>query len=392
MSRLNIEYTVLSKRRLLKLVDNHFVRGWNDPRMPTISGLRRRGYTRDILNSFCNDVGATRSSNVVEMEKLYQTARLKLSATSRRAMGALEPVLVEITNFDTEATTTTFEVPNSPTDPTLGSHTVTLTPTLYIDSTDFRLNDDPTYYGLAPNKAVGLKFQGGNLVCDEVIKGEGDKLISLKCHLDNSEERPKPKSYITWVPSNGISAEIRVYNHLFSVAEPTDRWEEELNPESETVYPNAILDPSVKELVDAKYVDEWTSNNALQLERIGYFVVDMDTTYDPSTQTGTVVLNRTVNLKADAVKVKRSEKEVQALEARKLKTQQDNAAKEARMQIAPEQLFQQAEEYKSMYSKFDETTGIPTHLADGTELTKSAMKKLAKEKAKHEKALAKYKK
>jgi glutaminyl-tRNA synthetase len=254
------------------------------------------------------------------------------------------------------------------------------------------LNDDPTYYGLAPNKAVGLKFQGGNLVCDEVIKGEGGKVISLKCHLDNSEERPKPKSYITWVPSNGISAEIRVYNHLFSVAEPTDRWEEELNPDSEILYPNAILDPSVMELVDAKQVGEWTSNNALQLERIGYFVVDMDTTFDPSTQTGKVVLNRTVNLKADAVKVKRSDKEVQALEARKLKTQQDNAAKEARMQIAPEQLFQQAEEYKGLYSKYDATTGIPTHLADGTELTKSAMKKLAKEKAKHEKALAKYKK
>lgn len=398
MSRLNLEYTVLSKRRLLKLVTAGHVRGWDDPRMPTISGLRRRGYTPAILNSFCDDVGATRAQNVVEMEKLDQTARLNLAESSRRAMAALDPIEVVVTNFEEEASKAgqggmTFEVQNSPTDPKLGSHTVTLTSTLYLDSKDFRLVDHPNYFGLAPDKAVGLKYHGGNLICDEVVKDEeSGKVTELRCRLDTSEGRKKPKSFITWVPSDGIPCEVRVYDHLFTVSVPTELWEEELNPKSEAVHSRAVVDPSVGDVVDAKDVDKWSSNVALQFERIGYFVVDDDTTYDSRSNSGKLVFNRTVSLKADSGIKEISEAEALAAAARKEASKKALEAKEARMKLEPVDLFREAAEYEGMYSKFDEKTGVPTHLADGTELTKSAMKKLQKEQAKHSKALTKWKK
>lgn len=394
MSRLNMEYTVLSKRRLIKLVNNNCVRGWDDPRMPTVSGLRRRGYSKDILNSFCNDVGATRAANVVEMEKLFQTARLNLSETSRRAMAALDPIKVVITNYDEKVASLkdgesmTFEIQNSPTDASLGNHTVTLTDTIYIDSSDFRLKDSPSYYGLAPNKAVGLKYYGGNLICDEVVQENG-KVVELKCHLESRDEAKKPKSYITWVPKDGISCEVRIYSHLFLIAEPTDRWEEELNPKSEIVYSKAIVDPSVRELVDAKDVDKWKSNMALQFERFGYFVVDTDTQYDSVKNEGALVFNRTVTLKEEREKKELSGKEEAENLRRRAKQQADKEAKELKMKIESVDLFKVAPEYEGKYSQYDDK-GIPTHLADGTELAKSAKKKLAKEQVKHVKALNAY--
>ena len=387
MSRLNLEFTVLSKRRLIKLVDTHRVRGWDDCRMPTVSGLRRRGYTKDIINQFCNDVGATRAANVVEMNKLAQTARLILANTTCRVMACLEPIKVVITNFADEAgmaETMTFTVANSPTNESLGSHTITLTEVIYIDSSDFRMVDSVEYYGLAPSKAVGIKYQGGNLVCNEVVK-DGDKIKELKCTLDNSADRPKPKTFISWVPSDSLSAEIRVYNNLFTVAEPTDLWEDELNPESEIVYPNGLVDPSVKAFVDGKKADKWHSNAALQFERMGYFVVDYETTYDPETGKGKLVFNRTVSLKEELAKKKMSAaEEAKALE-RAEKTKRDMEAKKTRMYIEPKDFFKMAEEFQGKYSKFNEETGVPTHDAEGTELTKSAIKKLQKELVKHEK-------
>lgn len=284
----------------------------------------------------------------------------------------------------------TYEVDNSPTDPSMGSHTVAMTKILYIDSSDFRMKDHSTYYGLAPNKAVGLKYFGGNLVCDEVVsKNAEGKATELKCHLDSSEDRKKPKSWITWVPENGIRCEVRVYGHLFTCPEPTDRWEEELNDKSEIVQANAIIDPSVSEFVDKKHVDKWTSNPALQFERIGYFVVDVDTNYDSKTNEGALVFNRTVSLKEETFKKELTEEEMAAIDAKKAKQQAEKKAKEERMQIALEDLFKLAPEYKGVYSKYNDD-GVPTHLADGKEVTKSAMKKLAKEQKKHQKALASY--
>jgi glutaminyl-tRNA synthetase len=225
MSRLNLQYTVLSKRRLLKLVNTRKVRGWNDPRMPTISGLRRRGYTAEIINSFCNDVGATRAINVVEMEKLSQTARQILAPKTRRAMVALDPIPVDIINFD-EAIQMEFEndekeddeglavmeyrVQNLPTDESLGYHTVKLTKTIYIDSSDFRLVDHADYYGLSQTQTVGLKYYGGTLTCEEVVyhDREQTKIKLLRCTVDKKTGRKKPKSFITWIPDDGLKCEV----------------------------------------------------------------------------------------------------------------------------------------------------------------------------------------
>lgn len=394
MSRLNLQYTVLSKRRLIKLVDAKYVRGWDDPRMPTVSGLRRRGYTKDILNSFCNDVGATRAMNVVEMSKLQHTARTQLAATSRRVMAALDPIKVTITNFAEEkakAETLTFDVQNSPTDPSMGSHTVTLTEVIYIDSSDFRLEDSPQYYGLAPNKpmGVGVKYHGGSLVCEEVIM-DGDKVKELKCLLNTSEDRVKPKTHISWVPSDSLKCEVRVYDNLFTVPEPTDLWEDELNPQSEVVYENALVDPSIREVVDGKKVDKWQSNVALQFERIGYFVLDYETTFDPATSEGKIVFNRTVTLKEEVFKKKLSASEEAQIEARRIQAKKDKEAKEARMQIDPKDLFKIADEYKGKFSKYNDT-GLPTHDAEGEEITKSMAKKLEKERQKHIKQVMKWK-
>lgn len=225
MSRLNLQYTVLSKRRLLKLVNQKFVRGWSDPRMPTISGLRRRGYTAEIINSFCNDIGATRAINVVEIEKLNQTARLILAPKCRRAMAAIDPIAVEITNFD-DAIQMEFEndekeederlavmeyrVQNSPTDESLGYHTVKLTKKIYIDSSDFRLEDHADYYGLTRNQSVGLKYYGGNLTCEEVIFDDqaAGKIKLLRCVVNKKSDRKKPKTFITWAPEDGLKCEV----------------------------------------------------------------------------------------------------------------------------------------------------------------------------------------
>jgi len=390
MSRLNLAYTVLSKRRLLKLVNSGYVRGWNDPRMPTISGLRRRGYTAEILNSFCNDIGATRAMNVVEIEKLHQTARLVLSPKSQRCMAALDPVLVEIINWDDVVAARynhTYEVQNSPTDASYGSHEVTFTKKIYIDKSDFRMVDSSQYYGLAPKKEVGLKYHGGNLFCEEVVMN-GKQISSLKCKVNISEDRKKPKSYITWVPENGIKCEARVYGNLFTVPEPTDLWEEELNPKSEVLHLNAIVDPSVASLCDKKHVDEWTSNNAVQFERNGYFVVDLDTTFDSTTGEGKLVFNRTVSLKEEVFKKEITDEEAAQIEARREKDRQAKKAKEERLKIDPKDFFRLVPEHDGKYSSYNEK-GIPTHTADGKELTKSAMKKLEKEQLKHIKQIKK---
>ncbi len=158
------------------------------------------------------------------------------------------------------------------------------------------------------------------------------------------------------------------------------------------MYSKAIVDPSVREVVDAKFVNKWTSNVALQFERLGYFVVDDDTTYDSKNNSGNLVFNRTVSLKEEVFKKKLTPEEEAAIEKNRAEKQQALEAKKKRMQIDPDNLFREADEYKGMYSKFDEKTGIPTHLADGTEVSKSAMKKLDKEKKKHMKALAAWQK
>ena len=172
------------------------------------------------------------------------------------------------------------------------------------------------------------------------------------------------------------------------MAEPTEAWEEELNAESEKLYPNAIVDPSIAEFCDSKDVSQWKSNASFQLERFGYFVVDIDTSFSFETCRGKIVLNRTVSLKEEEFKKTVSADEQAALNARRAEQRRQMEAKEARMKINPKDLFREAPEYKGKYSQYD-SDGVPTHDASGVELTKSAIKTLKKEQAKHSKVWGK---
>jgi glutaminyl-tRNA synthetase len=287
MSRLNVSYTVLSKRKLLKLVMNGFMRGWDDPRMPTIKGLRRRGYTPAIINAFCKDIGATRNANVVQYERLNAHARNGLHETSPRVMAVLQPLKLVISGRDLAGDAANITVPDFPFDPTRGSHVLRIENEVYIDRSDFRLEDSEDYFGLAPGKVVGLKY-AFRVRCESVETNGSGAPVLLRCVAlpDSDLAEDKPKGSIQWVPaSTAVPIEVRIYNPLFTVEEPTDEgWEAELNPESEVVMSGALADPSIR---NWKPVPE----KHFQFERIGFFVIDRDTTADR------LVANMTVNLK-----------------------------------------------------------------------------------------------
>jgi len=360
MSRLNVSYTVLSKRKLLKLVMNGFMRGWDDPRMPTIKGLRRRGYTPAILNAFCKDIGATRNANVVQYERLNAFARNGLHESSPRVMAVLQPIKMEISGRDLSGSEADISIPHYPFDPSRGSHTVRIENVVYIDKQDFRAEDSDDYFGLAPGKIVGLKY-AFRVRCESFETDAAGEVVLLRVVALPDSELPedKPKGSIQWVPaSTAVPVEARIYNPLFTVEEPTDLgWEAELNAESEIVNTQALVDPSLL---------TWNpkAEDHFQFERLGFFVVDRDSTDKK------LVLNMTVNLKdskpKEAGMPNRSRKEEQAKAL---------ADKLARMSIAPEEMFKSQTD---LYSAFD-AEGIPTHDAAGEKISKSGYKKLRKD-------------
>lgn len=295
MSRLNISYTVLSKRKLLKLVMNGYMRGWDDPRMPTIKGLRRRGYSKDILNNFCNEIGVTRNSNTVQYERLAAVARSTLNDVAPRVMGILSPVTVHLSGAVEEGRDVT--IANFPFDSNRGSHTLKVEKTIYIDRSDFRLEDSSDYYGLVPDskKMVLLKYVGYRVVCTSYEVNEKNEVTVLHCSVVPESERvgEKPKATIQWIPSSAaVPVEARLYNPLFIIEEPNDdTWEAELNPESEIVMSKALVDSSL--------LDYLRPEQHVQFERIGYFVLDnKDTVIDATDKSKSkIVLNLTVGLK-----------------------------------------------------------------------------------------------
>jgi glutaminyl-tRNA synthetase len=297
MSRLNISYTVLSKRKLLKLVMNGYMRGWDDPRMPTIKGLRRRGYSKDILNTFCNEIGVTRNANIVQYERLAATARTLLNDSSPRVMGILNPIRVELEGNDIEEGKE-IVIPNYPFDVTRGNHSMKMEKTLYIDRSDFRISDDSNYFGLAGDgkKMILLKYIGKRIICNRYETNEKGEVTVLKCSIVPEEERKdeKVKGTLTWIPASfAIPVEVRLYNPLFMREEPNDEtWEEELNPESEVVLKNALVDSSF-----LHYLGE--PDKHVQFERIGYFVIDKDSVIHKGedAKKSKIVLNLTVGLK-----------------------------------------------------------------------------------------------
>lgn len=392
MSRLNISYTVLSKRKLLKLVLSGYMRGWDDPRMPTIKGLRRRGYSAKIMNAFCNEIGVTRNFNTVQYERLAAVARSVLHDTAPRVMGVLSPVVLQLTNWTEVTGLSTAEskvlsVPNFPFDVSRGSHDVPFSASVYIDRSDIRLVDSDDFYGFAPNKTVALKYTGYRVHVDRIeTAADGVTVEAVVATLLREDDHPewKAKTTVQWVSAtSAVNVEVRMYSHLFLLEEPNDAtWEQELNPQSEVVMASAKVDPSIWSTLypadeSAEDAQDKGKLRHVQFERIGFFVVDKDT--DVSSKS--LVLNLTVNLKdskptdaaatggataAGAGDANKSRKEEQARQL---------AEKKARMNIPAEEFFRRQTD---LYSAWD-PEGVPTHDAAGEKLSKSAYKKLKKD-------------
>ncbi len=383
MSRLNIEYVVLSKRRLIKLVDMKYVRGWDDPRMPTIKGLRRRGYTAAALNRFCCDIGVTRNQNFIEYSRMEEIIRQELDPIARRAMAVLRPLKVTLTRVDNGSKggdgataaeaweTLKLEVPDFPQkSDSSATHSVTFTETIYIDASDFQEQDDPNYFGLAPNKWVGLKYADGCMRCDGVVKDATTGAVTeLKCflaHLPPSNKRPK--GTLQWVPANGVAFEARLYNHIFKEQQVGKDWEEQLNPESEVVIQGAMVDPSIL-TTSGKFPPKETH---FQFERLGVFVVDKDS----DSAAGQLVINRTVAIKQAKSKPQDAKTAAQ-LEAENKRKESQKAAlaeKAAKANLNPQQMYKVPPEVEK-YSAWDDD-GIPTKDAAGQPIPKNQIKKL----------------
>jgi len=287
-ARLNLSYTVMSKRKLLELVQNGIVDGWDDPRMPTISGLRRRGYTPEAIWKFTEMIGVAKRDALTDVALLEYAIREDLNKTAQRAMAVLKPIKVIITNYDGEEE---VEAINNPENPDAGTRKVPFSNEIYIEETDFMENPPKGYHRLVPGGEVRLRY-AYIIKCEEVVKNENGEIIELRCTYDPATKSgsgtsdKKVKGVIHWVSAKHcFEAEVRLYDRLFKVENPgeLDNWLETINPNSLEIIPNAKLEPYLK---SAKPLDNF------QFERLGYFCVDSK--YSTSEK---LVFNRTVTLK-----------------------------------------------------------------------------------------------
>jgi glutaminyl-tRNA synthetase len=298
--RLNITYTLLSKRKLLQLVSEKRVSAWDDPRMPTLSGLRRRGFTPEAIRAFAAAAGVSRTNGVVDIEMLEHFQRDDLNRRANRAMAVLHPLKLVIDNYP-EGQHEFVEVANNPEDPSAGTRQVPFSREVYIDHDDFREIPPPKYYRLSPGKEVRLR-NAYFITAQHVVKDEAGNVVEVHCTYDpasrggNSPDGRKVKSTMHWVSAaHAISAEIRLYGKLFLKPDPTDVEEgqdvlDNLNPNSLEVLTGAKLEPS---LATAKPGDRF------QFERVGYFCLDPDST------PGNLVFNRTLPLKDSWAKIEK---------------------------------------------------------------------------------------
>jgi glutaminyl-tRNA synthetase len=298
--RLNLTYTMLSKRKLLQLVRENRVSGWDDPRMPTISGIRRRGFTPEAIRTFCAAIGASRTNGSTDIEMLEHFQRDDLNHRAARAMAVLRPLKVVIDNYP-EGPGELVEVANNPEDPSAGTRQVPFSREIYIEQDDFREVPPPKYYRLSPGKEVRLR-NAYFITATSVQKSADGSLVEVHCTYDpasrggNSPDGRKVKSTMHWVSAaHAIEAEIRIYDKLFSKPDPFDFPEggdlfDNLNPNSLEIVTGAKLEPS---LTEAKIGDRY------QFERVGYFCVDPDSGPEK------VVFNRTLPLKDSWAKIEK---------------------------------------------------------------------------------------
>lgn len=295
-ARLNLTYTVMSKRKLLRLVKEGFVNGWDDPRMPTISGIRRRGYTPAAVRSFCKTIGLTKYPSLTELNLLEHSVREDLNKHAQRVYAVLRPIKVVITNYP-EGQVEHVELVNNPENEADGTRKVPLSRELYIDADDFMENPIPGFHRLVPGGEVRLKY-AFCIICQEVIKDETGNIVELRCTYDDATRhgvkpvgRPKVKGTIHWVSAaQALDVEVRLYDKLFTVEQPDGEegdFTQFLNPQSLEVV-TAKIEPSVAEAKPGAHY---------QFERVGYFYSD-----PKDTQPGKPVFNRTVALKDGFVK------------------------------------------------------------------------------------------
>ncbi len=302
--RLNITYTLLSKRKLLALVQNKLVRGWDDPRMPTISGLRRRGYTPEAIRNFCKRVGVSKTNGTTELGLLEYYLREDLNKRAPRVMAVLRPLRLVIDNYP-EGQVEQMEAVNNPEDESAGSRTVPFSRVLFIEQDDFREDPPKQYFRLAPGREVRLRY-GYFVTCTSVVKDAAGQVTEIHCTYDpatrggNAPDGRKVKSTIHWVSAeHAVDAEVRLYDTLFTREDPNEVEEGQdftanLNPQSLEVVHGAKLEPSLRGAA---------SGTGYQFERLGYFAVDPDTTPEK------LVFNRTVALRDTWAKIeKKTEK------------------------------------------------------------------------------------
>ncbi len=297
-ARLNVNYTVMSKRKLLQLVNEDYVNGWDDPRMPTISGMRRRGFTAAAIREFAKRVGIAKRENIIDVGLLEFCVREDLNKIATRAMAVLDPLKVVINNYP-EGQTEYLPTENNPEDPEGGSRVIPFSRELWIEQDDFMEDPPKKFFRLAPGGLVRLK-SAYIIQCDEVLKDASGKVTELRCtyfpESKSGEDKSglKPKTTIHWVSANhAIDAEVRLYDRLLMVEDPTEEerdFKELLNPDSLVVIPNAKLEPG---LATAK------AGEPFQFIRLGYFTPDSDSTSDK------LVFNRTVTLKDAWAKISR---------------------------------------------------------------------------------------
>lgn len=288
-ARLALEYTVLSKRRLIQLVEENHVRSWDDPRMPTITGIRRRGYTPASIRDFCDRIGVTKNDAWIEMAVLENCIRDELNVTAPRRMAVLDPIKVVITDLP-EDHSQTLSFANHPQNESAGRRNIPFSREVWIDRDDFSENPPPKYQRLVPGGEVRLR--GCYVIkCNELIKDDHGNIIELHCTHDaltlgKKPEGRKVKGVVHWVCAReGVPAEVRLYDTLFTVPDPAaaESFADVINPHSETVLTNSVVEPLLAETAPETHV---------QFERLGYFVADRR-----DHKAGTPVFNRTVTLR-----------------------------------------------------------------------------------------------
>ncbi|MCX7856506.1 MAG: glutamine--tRNA ligase/YqeY domain fusion protein [Deltaproteobacteria bacterium] len=287
-ARLNLSHTVLSKRLLSRLVEEKIVDGWDDPRMPTLAGLRRRGYTPDAIKDFLKRIGVARNENLVDVSLLEHCVRDDLDWKAPRVMGVLRPIEVIIENYP-EGKFETFECPNHPKRPEMGSRKILFAREIYIDEEDFSENPPPGYRRLTPQGEVRLRYSY-KIKCKEIIKDEAGKVKRLICTYDPDSlkaERKGKEGVIHWIAkSNAIAVEVRLYDRLFTVPDPASYAEEFLK----------YINPKSLEILFPAYVEmqlgEKEPGSVFQFERLGYFCIDIK-----DSQKEKLVLNLVVPLK-----------------------------------------------------------------------------------------------